>query len=104
MTAINLALRNLYGYVVWGNSLAVESKLVYRTGFNIHGGVIREMTPEQCPYPVQRMPIDDSQKQPVAHVPLPPPRDEADASKTQGKLLNGRWSNETSNCRQTHKK
>ncbi len=37
MTAINLALRNLYGYVIWGNSLADEQRLVYRTGFDLKG-------------------------------------------------------------------
>jgi type I restriction-modification system DNA methylase subunit len=41
MTAINLALRNLYGYALWGNSLNGELKLAYRIGFNMHGGVIR---------------------------------------------------------------
>jgi hypothetical protein len=41
MTAINLALRNRYGYVLWGNSLSGEVKLAYRTGLNIRGGVIR---------------------------------------------------------------
>ena len=45
MTAINLALRNLYGYVLWGNSLAGEVKLGYRTGMNAHGGVIRHVHP-----------------------------------------------------------
>lgn len=34
MTAINLALRNFYGYVLWGDTLRNEVKLVYRTGFN----------------------------------------------------------------------
>lgn len=34
ITAINLALRNLYGYVFWGDSLRDEIKLAYRTGFN----------------------------------------------------------------------
>lgn len=45
MTAINLALRNLYGFVLWGNSLAGEVKLGYRTGLNMYGGVIRYMRP-----------------------------------------------------------
>lgn len=27
MTTINLALRNLYGYVVWGNSLGLEKRV-----------------------------------------------------------------------------
>jgi hypothetical protein len=47
ITAINLGLRNLYGYVLWGNSLAPECKLAYRTGFNIHGGVIRHAQPSE---------------------------------------------------------
>lgn len=53
MTAINLALRNQYGYVIWGNSLGLEKRLVYRTGFNLQG-VIREIPLEQCPAPVQQ--------------------------------------------------
>lgn len=53
MTAINLALRNLYGYVIWGNSLGLEQRLVYRTGFNLRG-VVREIPIEACPAPVQR--------------------------------------------------
>jgi hypothetical protein len=53
MTAINLALRNLYGYVVWGNSLGLEKRLVYRTGFNLRG-VIREIPLTDCPAPVQQ--------------------------------------------------
>jgi len=48
ITAINLALRNLYGYVLWGNSLALEKKLVYRTGFNGRG-FLREIPVEECP-------------------------------------------------------
>ncbi len=45
MTAINLALRNLYGFVLWGNSLGNEVKLAYRTGQNVHGGFIRYARP-----------------------------------------------------------
>jgi len=45
MTAINLALRNLYGYVLWGNSLNGEVKLAYRTGMNMTGGFIRHAHP-----------------------------------------------------------
>jgi hypothetical protein len=37
MTAINLALRNLYGHVIWGDTLANERRLVYRTGFDLRG-------------------------------------------------------------------
>ena len=54
MTAINLALRNLYGYAVWGNSLAMEQKLIYRTGFNLRG-FIREVSIEECPAPVRQV-------------------------------------------------
>jgi type I restriction-modification system DNA methylase subunit len=39
MTAINLALRNRYGYVIWGNTFKNEHRLVYRTGFNLRGFV-----------------------------------------------------------------
>ncbi|NQV29078.1 MAG: SAM-dependent DNA methyltransferase [Rhodopirellula sp.] len=54
LCAINMGLRNMYGYVVWGDSLKLEQKLVYRTGFNINGGVIREVPIESCPAPVQQ--------------------------------------------------
>src|SRR5207249_1665656 len=54
MTAINLALRNLYGYVIWGNSLADEHRLVYRTGFNL-AGFISEVPLASCPEPVQQI-------------------------------------------------
>ncbi len=53
MTTLNLAFRNLYGYVIWGNSLALENKLVYRTGFDGQG-FIREIPVEACPAPVQQ--------------------------------------------------
>lgn len=62
MTAINLALWNLYGYVIHGNSLTLEKKLVYRTGFNLRG-FLREIPIEECPAPVRQ----------VASQPLPPP-------------------------------
>jgi hypothetical protein len=45
MTALNLALRNLYGYALWGNSLAGECKLGYRTGMNMNAGFIRHLRP-----------------------------------------------------------
>ena len=48
MTAINLALRGLYGWVILGNSLAFEQRLAYRTGFN-GTGFIREATIEEEP-------------------------------------------------------
>ena len=45
MTTTNLALRNLYGYVLWGNSLVNEVKQGYRTGMNMYGGFVRHMRP-----------------------------------------------------------
>ncbi len=53
LTALNLAFRNLYGYVTWGNSLGLEKKLIYRTGFNLQG-FIREVKLEECPAPVRQ--------------------------------------------------
>ena len=44
ITAINLALWNLYGKVIWGNSLTLECKRTYHTGFNGRG-VIRVEEP-----------------------------------------------------------
>ena len=41
MTAINLALRNLYGQVVLGDSLSNERRLVYETGFNGRGVIAK---------------------------------------------------------------
>lgn len=55
LCAINMGLRNMYGYAIWGDSLKVEKKLVYRTGFNLNGGVIREIPIEDCPAPVQQV-------------------------------------------------
>ena len=52
MTAINLALRNLYGYVIHGDSLTCEQWLIYRTGLNDRG-VIAKLQPEQCPQPIK---------------------------------------------------
>ena len=50
MTAINLALRNRFGHVVWGNSLTSESKLVYETGrVRVWGNAIR--TAQTVPLP-----------------------------------------------------
>lgn len=57
MTALNLAFRNLYGYVIHGNSLALEQHLVYRTGFNGRG-FVREVPVESCPVPIQQAIIE----------------------------------------------
>ncbi len=48
ITAINLALHNLFGNVIWGNTLVNERKLVYQTGFNGQG-VIRLVKPGEMP-------------------------------------------------------
>lgn len=58
MTAINLALRNLYGWVIHGNSLTLERKLTYRTGFNGRG-FVREVPTDACPYPLE--PVSENQ-------------------------------------------
>ena len=52
--AINLALRNLYGYVIQGNSLTDERRLIYRTGFDLIG-VISEVPIGECPERVQQI-------------------------------------------------
>jgi hypothetical protein len=70
MTAINLALRNLYGYVIWGNSLGCEKRLIYRTGFNLRG-VIREIPIEDCPAPVQRAATEPVEPQAEAASDMP---------------------------------
>ena len=48
MTAINLALNGLRGRVVWGNSLTLEQRLVYLTGFN-GKGFISVIQPDPIP-------------------------------------------------------
>jgi len=60
LTAINMGLRNMYGYAIWGDSLQLEDKLVYRTGFNLEGGVIREIPIEACPAPVRNVAAEAS--------------------------------------------
>lgn len=50
ITSLNLALRNLYGCVFWGDTLIRERKLAYRTGYNGRG-FIAEVPVELCPYP-----------------------------------------------------
>ncbi len=52
ITTLNLAFRNLYGYVIHGNTLAVEQKLIYRTGFDGRG-FVREIPLTACPSAVQ---------------------------------------------------
>ncbi len=45
MTALNLGFHNLYGYVIWANSLTTEQRLTYRTGFDGRG-FLTEIPPE----------------------------------------------------------
>lgn len=56
ITAINLALRGRYGWVLCGNSLSGETKFAYRIGSFFHEspngrrrGVIRDVLPEHAP-------------------------------------------------------
>ena len=80
ITAINLGLRNLYGYAIWGNSLSNERKLVYATGFN-GKGVIRKVAGEEMPTipPVE----------PVAPPREPLERIESEGKASQGSLFDG---------------
>src|ERR1700675_3733330 len=41
----------VYGYAIWGNSLASERKLVYATGWNGRGGIRQLATEELAPVP-----------------------------------------------------
>ena len=70
MTAINLALRNLYGYVIWGNSLSSEKRLVYRTGFDLRG-VIREVPIEGCSGATQKLATEPAGSTPTLNVSEP---------------------------------
>lgn len=47
MTALNLCFFNVNGYVIQGNTLALECHKVYQTGRSIYGGSIRELCGEQ---------------------------------------------------------
>ncbi len=70
MTALNLAFRNLYGHVIWGNTFRLEQKLVYRTGFN-GMGFIREVPIESCPAAIQHI-IEKGTADPPAEQGTPP--------------------------------
>jgi len=50
MTAINLGLNGIRGWAVWQNTLTLECHRVYKIGFNLAGGVIREVPVEQSPF------------------------------------------------------
>lgn len=75
MTAINLALRNLYGYVIWGNSLGNTKRLIYRTGFNLRG-FAREIPLGECSDPVQQVAAEPPATPDTSALPVgtsPPP-------------------------------
>ena len=56
MTAINLALRNRYGHVIWGNSLSNEQWRVYETGrVQVWGNAIRKVRIADTPQTVQQL-------------------------------------------------
>ena len=56
LTAINLALRNRYGHVVWGNTLKNTTRMVYETGrLQVYGNVIRKVALATTPPEVQRV-------------------------------------------------
>ncbi len=85
MAALNLAFRNLYGYVIQGNSLALERKLVYRTGFDGRG-FIREIPLAACPAPVQQQVAETASDTP-RESDGPAPDDEPPAPKQQLRLF-----------------
>lgn len=77
MCAINLGLNGLYGWAVWQNSLTLETFRVYRIGFNLHGGVIREVAVEQSPFNQEAAPTSTSpRQQQKSSKPRSPPDDE----------------------------
>ncbi len=78
MTAINLALRNLYGHAVWGNSLANEANSIYETGrVQVWGNAIRKVNrvplpdrePEEIDLPIRPSPGDDAPEAPSSQPP-----------------------------------
>ena len=87
MTAISLALRNICGYVIWGNSLGNDKRLVYRTGFNLQG-FIREVPLESCPVPVQQQAFfpPSIHPEPSATEDSPMPSDDDDPPRPKSQL------------------
>ena len=59
MTAINLGLRNLYGYVLHGDSLKMDVHRAYRTGLN-GKGVIAEVEDVNSVAPVVRRAVEET--------------------------------------------
>ena len=54
ITAINLALRNRYGWAIHGDSLSQKQWRIYRTGFDGRG-VIAEVALPESPEPIKRI-------------------------------------------------
>ncbi|PQO40756.1 SAM-dependent DNA methyltransferase [Blastopirellula marina] len=50
MTSINMGLNGLYGWAVTQNSLSLEVSRVFKIGFHLRGGVIREVPVAQSPF------------------------------------------------------
>ena len=82
ITAINLALHNLYGYAIWGNSLRNERKLVYATGFD-GKGVIRRVPDEELPS------VPAVEPAPLPPESMPPDTGGPETTATQGSLFDG---------------
>ena len=86
MTAINLAMRNLYGHVVCGDSLRMTTNAIYETGrVQVWGNVIRKVRrvhlpnrePEELVPPMQnhieaaRRVLEDDELESTEDMPLP---------------------------------
>lgn len=65
MTAINLGLNGLKGWAVWQNTLTLECHRVYRIGFNLCGGVIREVPVDQSPFDCETLKAHGEQQSPT---------------------------------------
>lgn len=50
MTAINMGLNGLHGWAVTQNTLSLEVSRVFKIGFHLRGGVIREVPVAQSPF------------------------------------------------------
>lgn len=76
ITAINLALWNLYGRVIWGNTLTNEVRRVYHTGFNGTGVIRVEEPTAPAPsgpcMPPEGVPPPGSDPAPEPSEPRPP--------------------------------
>lgn len=76
MTAINLGLFGLRGYAVWQNTLTLDVHRVYRIGFNLNAGVIREIPVEQSPFNDRQAQTHNQKKQSEPLIRPPPDPDD----------------------------